>query len=251
MRRNKKKRIYDFLIIVLMILLIYVCFQIYSDYHSIHKVQKDLESIKKACVSESVNPKDKKKVHRKVDWKHLQKINNNCIAWIKIPGNVVDYPILKTNSYNYYLSHDINNNYSQYGTLFFDYRLYDKTLKSKNLIIYGHNMGHYTDVMFSSLMKYKQSNYASKHRTVYLYTVNREEPYVYKIVSVREVNKSSDAYKIEFTKKEFKNWQKKMMDDSIIGLSEEKEIKGNQQILTLSTCTYDSNRLVLHCVKTK
>ena len=83
-------RRYDFLIIVLMILLIYVCFQIYSDYHSIHKVQKDLESIKKACVSESVNPKDKEKVHRKVDWKHLQKINNNCIAWIKIPGNVVD-----------------------------------------------------------------------------------------------------------------------------------------------------------------
>ena len=107
-------------------------------------------------------------------------------------------------------------------------------------------MGHYTDVMFSSLMKYKQSDYASKHRTVYLYTVNREEPYVYKIISIREVNKQSDAYKVKFNNEDFTEWQKSIREKSIMKLEDE-DIDNNEQILTLSTCTYDSNRLVLHC----
>jgi SrtB family sortase len=245
--RNKKIKIIDFLILIFVFGLFFMCFQIYKDYHDVHTAQKKYNEIKSDCVSDHTDKTTGKHI-REINWNKLEKKNENCIAWITIPGTVVDYPIVRTNTYNYYLIHDINNDYSQYGTLFFDCRLYKRTLKSKNLIIYGHNMGHYTDVMFSSLMNYRDIKYAKKHKRIYLYTKDSNEPFVYRIISIREVNKSSDAYRVNFKKKEFFNWKSVLKEKSIFNV-QDTDIKDVKQILTLSTCTYDSNRLVLHCAR--
>lgn len=97
-------------------------------------------------------------------------------------------------------------------------------------------------------MKYRDIKYAKKHKRIYLYTKDSNEPFVYRIISIREVNKSSDAYRVNFKKKEFFNWKSVLKEKSIFNV-QDTDIKDVKQILTLSTCTYDSNRLVLHCAR--
>lgn len=229
-----KKKIYNIILFFLIIALVAVCSIIYKDYKKMYDVIKTYDDIKEQCVSNTA-----KSDIRKIDWDKLYKINSDIVAWIEIPGTPVDYPIVKTTDYDYYLTHDIHKKYSQYGSLFIDERLRNNLFKSKNLIVYGHNMGKWTDVMFSSLMKYKNQDFYNKHKYVYFYTKDGKEKY--KIVGIRETSSSSDAYKVEFTDGEYQQW----INEVVFPMDNTREIN---KVLTLSTCTYGSDRLVLHCI---
>lgn len=196
---------------------------------------KTYGDIKEQCVSGKSANSDS----RKTNWNKLSRINSDIAAWIEIPGTVINYPVVRTTEYDYYLTHDIHKKYSKYGSIFIDERLAHNFSKCRNLIVYGHNMGRWTDVMFSSLMKYKNQDFYNRHKYVYLYMKDKTEKY--KIVNIRETSSSSDAYKIEFSDSEYEEWINK-----VIPLSD--NTGGIKKILTLSTCTYGSERLVLHCI---
>ena len=61
-----------------------------------------------------------------------------------------------TSGYQKYLYKDFNGNYSDYGSIFMDYRS-NKGTDSKNIILHGHNMG--VPMMFSELVNYKQLDF--------------------------------------------------------------------------------------------
>lgn len=230
-------KINDAVLIILFILLFVVCSIIYKDYKKMCDAIQTYDEIKEQCVSVFAKSK-----YKKINWDKLYDINNDIVAWIDIPGTSVDYPVVRTSDYDYYLSHDIHKKYSKYGAIFIDKRIRNSLFESKNLILYGHNMGRYTDIMFSSFMKYKEQTYFKEHKYVYFYT--RKKVTRYEIVSVREVSASSNAYKVDFSNKEFKNWLNNTVDKSVTSYN----INKVEQVLTLSTCTYGENRLVLHCV---
>lgn len=232
-----KMKIYDAILIVLFILLFVVGSIIYKDYKKMYDVVKTYDDVKEQCVSVSAESNDKK-----IDWDKLYEMNHDIVAWLYIPGTSVDYPVVRSTDYDYYLSHDYHKKYSKYGSIFIDERIRNSLFESKNLILYGHNMGRYTDIMFSSFMKYKDQTYLREHKYVYFYT--RKKATKYEIVSVREVSATSDAYKVDFNKKEFRNWLNGVVDKSVTPY----DISKVNQVLTLSTCTYGENRLVLHCV---
>ena len=53
---------------------------------------------------------------RKIDFDSLKATNPDVIAWVYIPGTVIDYPILwKEYDIEYYLHHDINHKESYYS----------------------------------------------------------------------------------------------------------------------------------------
>lgn len=236
-----KSKIYNLILGILVITFCIVCSFVYKDFKNMYDNQKTYDDIKEQCVSIKSTQDDNDK---KIDWDKLYKINEDIIAWIEIPDTPVDYPVVKSKDYDYYLSHDIHREYSKYGSIFVDQRLYDEPFASKNLIVFGHNMGHWTDVMFGSLMEYKEIGYFDKHKYVYLYT--QQKKVKYQIVSVREVSSSSDAYKIDFEKGKFKNWINNGISKSIYSCTD--SVGTVEQVLTLSTCTYGENRLVLHCI---
>lgn len=230
----KSKR-YNLFLGILIVAFCVVCSFVFKDYKKMYDTKKNYKNMKEQCVSETAQ-----NAGRKIHWDKLYKINRDIVAWLEIPDTPIDYPVVKTEDNDYYLSHDIYKNNSTYGAIFIDERLYSEPFESKNLIVYGHNMGHWTDVMFGTLMKYEDKDYLKEHRYVYLYTPSGEKKY--KIVSVREASASSDAYRVDFRKENFKNWR-----DNVIGRSVE-NTDNIEQILTLSTCTYGNNRLVLHCI---
>lgn len=238
-----KTKLYNLFLVILIILFCVVGSFVYKDFKKMYDSKKIYDEINEQCVSK----KSTQNTDKIIDWDKLYKINSDIVAWIEIPNTPIDYPVLKSKDYNYYLSHDIHKKYSQYGSIFIDNRLYDNPFESKNLILYGHNMGHWTDVMFGTLMKYKEKKYLDKHKYIYLYTKKRKEKY--QIVSIREVPSVSDAYDIDFTQEEFDTWLNNAVTKSIFHCSN--DVKKVRQVLTLSTCTYGTNRLVVHCILSK
>lgn len=69
----------------------------------------------------------------------LRKRNKDVIGYLEIPDTTISYPVMqKKDNPDFYLNHDIDKNYSFYGTPYLS--AYCDLEKSDNLIIYGHNI---------------------------------------------------------------------------------------------------------------
>jgi len=93
------------------------------------------------------------------NFKKLQKINSEIVAWINVPHTNIDYPVLyhkeDTLHSQYYLYNNYEKNYSQYGSIFIDFRS-QQGVKSKNVIMHGHHM--MDGSMFANLLKYGKTS---------------------------------------------------------------------------------------------
>lgn len=104
---------------------------------------------------------------RKIDFESLKATNPDVIAWLYIPGTVIDYPILwKEYDIDYYLHRDINHKESYYTIYMDGYSNAD--FSTLNNIIYGHHMKDGT--MFTDITKFKDETFFKEHRMIYIYT---------------------------------------------------------------------------------
>ena len=92
--------------------------------------------------------------------------NRDFIAWLTIPGTPIDYPIVRSNNTEHYLTHMFSGKESKLGTLF-SLRNSDYQSPSKNIAIYGHHLSQ-SAAMFSTLMRYKNASYCAGHSTIQL-----------------------------------------------------------------------------------
>nr|WP_242854257.1 class B sortase [Paeniclostridium sordellii] len=69
----------------------------------------------------------------------------------------MDYPVVQTTNNDHYLKYDFYNKPSDSGCIFMYYRY---NVKSKNIILYGHNMRNKT--MFNNLLKFKDKVFLIK-----------------------------------------------------------------------------------------
>lgn len=240
---RRRKILANLIVLLIILACILSAVKLFDDFSEEYYMNKYSSELSKSVKKETLD-----NGKRNIDFNKLWKINPNIVAWIEIPGTPVDYPIVCGEDNSFYLTHNIEGEYSSYGSIFVDYRIKDMLLQSKNIIIFGHNMGRYSDLMFSSLMKYENKDYFGKHKEVIMYFP--EKTILYNIFSVREVQDDSYAYDISFNKSNtFKNWIKESNSDSMYEIEQEKEQVKN--VLTLSTCTYGSNKLVIVCTPKK
>lgn len=95
--------------------------------------------------------------------------NSDMVGWIQIEGTNIDYPVMQTPSDpTYYLKHDFEKNYTDYGCPFMQADC-DVQAPSDNAIIYGHNMKDGS--MFADLAKYRSKDFWQAHKTVWFDTV--------------------------------------------------------------------------------
>lgn len=233
-----RKKISVLLFVTGMVLVALVCLQ----YYNVNNVYKTL---KKETVAEETikNTSKKKKV---INWNKLKAINENIVAWLYIPGTGVDYPVIKATDNDFYLSHDMYGKSSIYGSIYLDARYYnmENINDVDNIIIYGHNMGHWNTSLFGKLMKYKEQDYYSKHKDIYLYTPTENS--TYKVVDVVRTTVSNKWYQFttlsgsELSLDELKNCLDK---DALYQCKQLKE--SSNKFITLSTCDYDGNYRIL------
>ena len=168
-----------------------------------------------------------------IDLTECKNQNGDFIAWIQIPDTNINYPVVKTNDTEYYLTHTFNGKKSDLGTLFSLGKCDWKT-PGKNIVIYGHHVEGSGNKMFKALLKYKDESYFKNHRIIYLDSMHHFAKYEIFAAfdmtegdfepSVTSFAKSSEFLDFVYTAKDLTKY-----DTGVVVNEEDK-------ILTLVTC---------------
>ena len=102
--------------------------------------------------------------------------NPDFVAWLRIPGTNVDYPVVQTDNPDYYLNHTFSGKPSVVGTLF-SLADADYAAPGRNIAIYGHHLRSSGEKMFTSLMRYKNPDFYEDNKTVMLDSLYRHSEY--------------------------------------------------------------------------
>lgn len=178
-----------------------------------------------------------------VDFDELKKQNSDLVAYIKIPNSSINYTVVKTNNNDYYLNHNFNKEYSSAGWIFADYRnKFDGT--DKNIVIYGHSMKD--ESMFGSVYKLFDTNWLNNPSNLDIVFNTPDGDMIYRIFSIYKIEVEDYYITTDFTSNlEFEKFVKtlKNRSDRYINV----DVSDVDQILTLSTCTSNSNkRIAVH-----
>ena len=111
--------------------------------------------------------------------------NPDFVAWLRIPGTNVDYPVVQTDNPDYYLNHTFSGKPSVVGTLF-SLADADYAAPGRNIAIYGHHLRSSGEKMFTSLMRYKNPDFYEENQTIVLDSLYRHSEYtIFAVVNMK------------------------------------------------------------------
>lgn len=178
-------------------------------------------------IKESVTDKEGKTINVE----KLKGENKDCIGYLEVPETSISYPIMQTrDNSDFYLKHDVNRNYSFYGTPYLS--AYCDLKKSDNLIIYGHNING--GKMFGALEQYREKKFFVRHKKIYFTTDQKRE---YEVFAVMSVNiKEFEYWKFVMARdeKDYDEFVEKVLEHSMWNTGE--KLQYGKQMLMLSTC---------------
>lgn len=177
-----------------------------------------------------------------VNFNELKQKNPDTKGWIQVNGTNINYPFVQTNDNKFYLNHTFNKSYNSAGWVFLDYRNNINEL-SKNTIICAH--GRLDTTMFGSLKNILSSGWLNNTNNYVVKLSTETENTLWQVFSVYHIPTTSDYIKVHFSSnEEFTKWAKMLLDRSAHNFNT--SINENDQVLTLSTCYNDKEKVVLH-----
>ncbi len=159
--------------------------------------------------------------------------NADFVGWLKIPGTKINYPVMWTDSVDYYLTHTFSGKESKVGTLFSLGKTDYKT-PGKNIAIYGHHITTSGGNMFQPLMLYKKRSFYENHKTVYFDTLYDLGEYtIFAVVSL--VNGEWDPAAASFgNDNDFLAFVRRAKAQALYDTGV--EVSADDHIITLITC---------------
>lgn len=177
-----------------------------------------------------------------VDFKELKSINSLTVGWIQVNGTNINYPFVQAYNNEYYLVHSFDNSYNSAGWVFLDYRNKLNEL-DKNTIIYAH--GRLDNSMFGSLRNILKNNWLKDSNNYVIKISTEYQNTLWQVFSVYKIPTTNDYIKIKFNSDdEFLEFANMLKDRSAYDFNTSINEKDN--ILTLSTCYNDNEKVVLH-----
>lgn len=162
----------------------------------------------------------------------LKEENKNIVAWLDVPNTNIDYPVVKGEDNDFYLTHDMEDKKSIHGSIFMDYR--NMVQNDKNLVIYGHYMKDGS--MFKDLINYKEKDFFNNNKDIFIDVDGEKERY--EIFSVVLTTGDSGYIDIGFDSDEsFLDYIDEINKNSLF--TRDIDFKGDEEIVTLSTCSYE------------
>lgn len=241
--KKKSKILITLIQIVLIAVIIFSGIKIIEWIKSNKKNKDIMSEIKENVVIN--NEMDSNNEEYKIDFAKLKQKNSDAIAWIKVNGTDIDFPVVKGTDNSYYLTHDFDKEKNKAGWIFADYRnKFDGT--DKNIIIYGHNMKNGS--MFASLKDVIKEEWYNNENNKYIALITENENCKYQVFSVYQIE--TEEYYLQTNISNFKEFVEKIKGRSKKDFNV--DIKETDSILTLSTCADNTKyRVVLHAVKIK
>ena len=170
-----------------------------------------------------------------VDFDSLLAVNDDVVGWVYIEDTEINYPIVQGEDNRYYISALIDGKYNSAGSIFMDYHN-ASDFSDRHTILYGHNMKN--GAMFNGVTLYKDQQYYDAHPLGLI--VTPEKKFRFEIVSAYIATLADPAWQLEFVDDaDALQWLETSMERAPF-VSRYKPQLGDQ-ILTLSTCTYEFN----------
>lgn len=190
-----------------------------------------------------------------VDWDALKAVNSDVVAWIQIPGTVINYPVYQSDDNEYYLYTNAEGEYSIGGQIFLDYANTAPGLVDYQSIIYGHHLR--SGSMFKIIDDMDDQEMFDSVTTVWYVT----EDATYQLTPLllyktEEDDESAREFTFDSTE-DFQAYLSELLDQAETSADNAEElISSAEQVLTLCTCNYDDifddgeGRTLLVCVVT-
>lgn len=257
-KRKKKHNRIILLYTVAIFLLLFSSYGIYTwlqDKQQLKQVTQDLKSVEKKEATTEENilvnpPQNKDDSYWKyvteplltVDFLELSEKNSDTVAWIKISGTTVDYPVVQTTNNEFYLTHSFEKQENKAGWIYGDFRNNWQSLNA-NTILYGH--GRTDGTMFGSLNDLLNDDWYQNNKPL----IQLSTPafnLLLQIFSVYTIDKESYYLTTHFDNQEqFSFFLKTIKERSMFNF--QTTVNDNDKIFTLSTCKDNfGKRIVVH-----
>lgn len=176
-----------------------------------------------------------------VDFNGLKRTNPDVVGWLKVNGTNINYPFVQSSDNDYYLTHSFNKSYNGAGWVFLDYR--NNGTNNKNTIIYAHGRSNKT--MFGTLKNVLNNGWLNNTNNYVIKISTETENSLWQIFSVYRIPTTSDYLQTNFNDEtEYQNFLDMIKDRSIHNFNT--NVASTDNILTLSTCYNNSDKMVVH-----
>ena len=176
-----------------------------------------------------------------VDFNGLKRTNPDVVGWLKVNGTNINYPFVQSSDNDYYLTHSFNKSYNGAGWVFLDYR--NNGTNNKNTIIYAH--GRSDKTMFGTLKNVLNNGWLNNTNNYVIKISTETENSLWQIFSVYRIPTTSDYLQTNFNDEtEYQNFLDMIKDRSSHNF--DTNVASTDNILTLSTCYNNSDKIVVH-----
>ena len=176
-----------------------------------------------------------------VDFNGLKKTNPDVVGWLKVNGTNINYPFVQSSDNDYYLTHSFNKSYNGGGWVFLDYR--NNGTNNKNTILYAH--GRSDKTMFGTLKNVLNNGWLNNTNNYVIKISTETENSLWQIFSVYRIPTTSDYLQTNFNDEtEYQNFLDMIKDRSSHNF--DTNVASTDNILTLSTCYNNSDKMVVH-----
>lgn len=176
-----------------------------------------------------------------VDFNGLKRTNPDVVGWLKVNGTNINYPFVQSSDNDYYLTHSFNKSYNGGGWVFLDYR--NNGTNNKNTIIYAH--GRSDKTMFGTLKNVLNNGWLNNTNNYVIKISTETGNSLWQIFSVYRIPTTSDYLQTNFNDEtEYQNFLDMIKDRSSHNF--DTNVASTDNILTLSTCYNNSDKIVVH-----
>lgn len=176
-----------------------------------------------------------------VNFSDLKKTNPDVVGWLKVNGTNINYPFVQSSDNKYYLTHSFNKSYNAAGWVFLDYR--NNSTNNKNTIIYAH--GRTDKTMFGTLRKVLNNGWLNNTNNYVIKISTEKENSLWQIFSVYHIPTTSDYLQTGFSDDtSYQNFLDMIKNRSSHNFNT--NVISTDNILTLSTCYNNSEKMVVH-----
>lgn len=178
-----------------------------------------------------------------IDWESLKEKNPDVYAWLRVPGTVIDYPVLQAKQgedEDFYLHHNISGDYSFAGSIY-SRKENARDFSDPITVLYGHNM--LNGSMFAAIKKFADRHFFDEHDQFVIYRPGKV--LTYRIIAYYQTDDTSILNKYDNNDRSEVQTYFNTILNSGGNVRSDSSIQTDDHIVTLSTCFVGKQRRLL------